>query len=154
MASYNTMRNKNDAWKRRKSGQMKFKARCLKGNKNTSSLINTLTIIGAENDVFTPASLDVVSSLQTASTKKLKGLLLALLLVLLLKTISDVIGRCRWEVSLVPSQRIVVLKTRSLRIKALLIFYILAVMLMTLFIQLIATNRLFLKEYLANTLSI
>ena len=81
----NTMGNKNDAWKRRKSGQMKFKARYLKVNKNTSSLINTSTIIGAENDVFTHASLDVVSSLQTASTKKLKGLLLTLLLVLLLK---------------------------------------------------------------------
>ena len=116
------MANKNDAWKRRKSGQMKFKARYLKVNKNTSSLINTSTIIGAENDVFTHASLDVVSSLQTASTKKLKGLLLALLsttfednafhyLIIdsnIIQTISDVVGRCRWEVSLVPSQRIVV----------------------------------------------
>ena len=48
------MGNKNDAMNRRKSGQLKFKTRNFKGNKYTSSLLNTSSITGAENDVVTP----------------------------------------------------------------------------------------------------
>ena len=69
------MGNKNDARKRRKSGQMKFETRSFKGNKYTSSLLNTSTVTGEENYVFTPASIvtevtDVVTSVETAPTKK------------------------------------------------------------------------------------
>ena len=52
------MGNKNDARKRRKSGQIKFKTRGFKGNKHTNSLLNTSSVTGTENDVFTPASID------------------------------------------------------------------------------------------------
>ena len=38
------MENKNDARKRRKSGQIKFKTRSFKGNKDTNSLKNTLSV--------------------------------------------------------------------------------------------------------------
>ena len=69
------MGNKNDARKRRKSGQIKCKTRSFKGNKHTNSLLNTSRVTGTENDVFTPASInteitDVVTSVETASTKK------------------------------------------------------------------------------------
>ena len=50
------MGNKNDAKIRRKSGQMKFKTRSFKGNKYTSSLLNTSTI-----------------TVESASTKKIKS---------------------------------------------------------------------------------
>ena len=38
--------------------------------------------------------------------------------------------------------------------KAIIVFYILAVMVVTLYIQLIAANKLFVKDYLDKTLSI
>ena len=68
------MGNKNDARKRRKSGQIKFKTRRFKGNKHTNSLLNISSVTGTENAVFTPASIDteitdVVTSVETASTK-------------------------------------------------------------------------------------
>ena len=72
------MANKNDARKRKNSGQMKFKTRSFKGNKYISSLLNTSTITRAENVVFTPVFTDtdvtdVVTSVETASTTKLKS---------------------------------------------------------------------------------
>ena len=50
--------------------------------------------------------------------------------------------------------KIYCLKTVPLRRKVLLILYILAVMLVTLFIELIAANKLFVKDYLDKTLNV
>ena len=82
------MGNKNDARKGRNSEQIKFKTRRFKGNKHTNSLLNTSSVTGTENDVFTPASMDteitdVVTSVETASTKNSNVLLLASLILLL-----------------------------------------------------------------------
>ena len=102
---------------------MKFKTRSFKGNKYTSVLFNTSTITGAENDVFTPASIDtevtdVVTSVETASTKKLRSNITSTLpgtiaednafnyLIIdstILQTILDVVGE-----SQVPLQRFIV----------------------------------------------
>ena len=38
------MGNKNDARKRRKRGQIKFKTRSFKGNKHTNSLLNSSSV--------------------------------------------------------------------------------------------------------------
>ena len=106
------MGNKNDARKRRKSGQIKFKTRSFKGNKHTNSL-NTSSVTGTENDVFTSASIDteitdVITSVETASTKKLKSITTSIpnttaedntfhYLIIdstILQTILDVVGKC------------------------------------------------------------
>ena len=108
------MGNKNDARKRRKSGQIKFKTRSFKGNKHTNSLLNSSSVTGTENEAFTPASIDTeitdVTSVETASTKKLKSITASITLPnttaedhtfhyliidsTILQTILDVVGRC------------------------------------------------------------
>ena len=142
------MRNKNYARKRRKSGQIKFKTRSFKGNKHTSSLLNTSSVTGAENDVSTPASIDteitdVFTSVETATTKKLKSITTSIpnttdedntfhCLIIdstILQTILDVVGKC-------PKCHCkeLLFKNSATQKKG-LVKYILAVMLVTLFIQ-------------------
>ena len=75
--------------------KMDARKRSFKGNKHTNSLLNTLSVTGTENDGFTTASIDteitdVVTSVETASTKKPSKVLLLASLILLLKIIHSI----------------------------------------------------------------
>ena len=138
---------------RRNSGQIKFKTRSFKGNKHTNSLLNTSSVTGTENDVFTPASIDteitdVKFSVETASTKKLKSITTSIpdttaedntfhYLIIdstILQTILEVVGKC-------PKCHCkdLLFRNSATQKKGLAHFIHIA----TLFIQLIAANKLF-----------